>query len=173
MNGRQAKARERLDNGLCPQCGEEAAPFYLCYMCRQKRRFMRAIDRMIVTGSLTSDTGDNRGKLRVNEAVPLDDRWATNIVPPESDRRFRPRIGGIPVNVEAQIWKLCESFDREFSIDDVVRAWGRLRGEKRKRGSAAADVRAILAAEEKRRRRAEKHRALHSDSPLVIEARAG
>lgn len=77
-----------------------------------------------------------------------------------ANRRFHPRIDGIPVNVEAQIWKLCSAFNRDFSVDDIVQAWGKLRGEKkRKKGSAAADVRAIILAEDRRRKRAEKRLA--------------
>jgi hypothetical protein len=92
--------------------------------------------------------------------APVDNRWQTSVVPDESDRRFRPRIGGIPVNVEAQIFRLAEGMGREFSIDDIIAAWGKLRGEKkRKKGSAAADVRAIILAEDRRRKRAEKRQA--------------
>lgn len=176
MNNRQAKAQERVDNGLCPQCGEEAAPYRLCFKCRHINRFRRSLHRLERHGVVTArrEGGKILWKLVPEKRdEPLDNRWQTPINPPDSDRRFRPRIGGIPVNVEAQIFKLVEQFDRPFSLDEVVQAWGRLRGEKRKRGSAAADVRAILAAEEKRRRRAAKHRALHTDSPIVVSARAG
>lgn len=175
------KVRERVDNGLCPQCGEEAAPYYLCYVCRQQGRVRRSLKRLADQGHATKRKEGGKLLWQIvpgTRDAPRDKRWETPVVPNDSDRRFHPKIGGIPVNVEAQIWKLCESFDREFSIDDVVQAWGRLRGEKRKKGSAAADVRAILAADEKRRRRAEKRGAVSpdpvfQDSPIVISARAG
>jgi hypothetical protein len=91
---------------------------------------------------------------------PRDNRWSTPVVPNESDRRFRPRLGGIPVNVEAKIVELMGSIGRPVPIEEIAQAWGRLRGEKkRKKGNAAADVRAILLAGERRKKRAAKRLA--------------
>ena len=42
MNAAQRRAH-RVDHGLCPQCGKEAAPYYLCFDCRQ----LGAMSRML------------------------------------------------------------------------------------------------------------------------------
>ena len=156
-----SRVDERVANGLCPQCGEEAAPFYLCFRCRMIGRTRRTMKRLASQGVVTQSK-DERGRQQweINPHAkddPRDNRWSTPVVPNESDRRFRPRLGGIPVNVEAKIIELLQSIGRPCEIEEIVRAWANLRGEKkRKKGSAAADVRAIILAEDRRRKRAEK-----------------
>lgn len=149
--------RERIEAGLCPRCGEDAAPYRLCYMCRQRMRVFRALTRMAATGSLETMRDERGRRLYKKTGKRPDGRWQTTVVPPEDDRRFRPRIANVPVEVEETILLLFERMDRPCSVDEVVQAWGRLR-TRRKRGNLIADLRALIEAEKRRQRRAAKRR---------------
>jgi hypothetical protein len=147
--------QKRIEKGLCPRCGEDAAPYRLCYLCRQRQRVSRALDRMARTGSLEVRRDERGRKVFKKTGQRPDTRWATLVVPPDDDRRFRPRIAGIPVEVEESILLLFERMDRPCSVDEVVQAWGRLR-TRRRRGNLVADLRALIEAEQRRERRAAK-----------------
>lgn len=152
------KAQERIAKGLCPQCGEEAAPYYLCSRCRLSRRLGRARDRLALQGVVTvSGVGRQRAYAPVEgkRTVP-DNRWSAPLVPdPDKDKRFRPRLRGVAVNVEAEVIGIFERAGIPLSVDDVIEAWVKLRADgKRKHGSAAKDVRAIILAKRRREERA-------------------
>lgn len=167
------KVQERVSKGLCPRCGEEAAPYRLCFACRQKDRLTRALKRGAKSGMFIGEK-DARGQWlwKVGDPSKHDRRWETTVVPKETDRRFLPRMRGAPVDVEAEVVRLLQSVGLPMDVDDIVEAWGRLRADgKRKHGSVAADIRAIILAKRRREQRAVRRVIL--DSPIVIAARAG
>lgn len=159
------KQQERIANGLCPKCGEPAAPYRLCGMCRMQQRLGRALDRMERDGTVSVTLQGRHKAYTFNEGRELDKRWTTPVVPNEGDKRFRPRLAGVPVNVEETIIRIFRELGRPLSVDEVMQAWGRLRAD-RKRVSVVADVRALVDAQQRRERRAAK-RLAHAEPKRV------
>ena len=154
--------QDRINRGLCPQCGKEAAPYYLCPDCRQLRSLGGMLNRMnkhdVVRKSKKgrfnlwftgARTLEDAGGMK-NRSYPL---W--NEGKGADDKRLRPRIGKIPVDVERELLEMLSRFDRPVSEDEIVQAWGRMR-VRRGRASAAGDLVALIKAERRRVRRCEK-----------------
>lgn len=167
QSGRKVAVKDRVAHGLCPQCGGEAAPYRLCYSCRLKGRLDRSLKKGTRTGAL-SVLGAGRGALyNINKNAPPDaDRnWGkhgTLINLPESDGRSRPRLRGIRVDVEATLVKVMEFIGRPATIDEITQAWGRLRD--RRSAPLASDLGRIIAAADKRARKAAKRAAAFAKS---------
>ncbi len=148
-------AKQRVAKGLCPQCGAEAAPYYLCERCRSIKRLGRMLDRMADAGGIDRvRMGPNQGRVGyAPSSVPEPERkkiqWREVS---ETDRRWAPRIKNLPVDVERELIAMFECAGDPLRIDEILAAWGTLRLRK-ERASAAHDLRAIILAERKRRRK--------------------
>jgi len=149
----------RILAGQCPLCGKEAAPFRLCYEHRFSDRINRALKKGVRLGALRKDhlqryfIGDESKSKQFR-------RWGTPLHLPESDKRGRPRLRGISVDVDATLLAIIERIGRPCTIEEITAAWGKLRD---KRSSPlASDLATIIAAKDKRETKMAK-RALQSN----------
>jgi hypothetical protein len=142
--------QKRILAGQCPLCGKEAAPFRLCYDHRFSGRLNRSLKRGVRLGALKIDNlrrysiGDGDKEHRWG-------KWGTAIVIPETDKRGRPRLRGIQVDIEETLVQIVKRIGRPCTIEEISAAWGRLRD---KRSSPlASDLATIIAAKDKRDRK--------------------
>lgn len=154
---RPSMQRQRVLNGQCPTCGKDAAPYRLCSDHRALASISRLLNRWEKAGAVTKsrDGGANRWKATPNmheviaelpvRKMPL---WEGG-----DDARTRPRLRGMPVDVEATVVDILRNMGRPASVEEIQAAWGRLRGE-RKHGSLAADIGRIIEAQRRRDERA-------------------
>jgi hypothetical protein len=145
---------QRLAKGLCPSCGEPAAPYYLCDRCRAIALIRRVINRGVQAGTFQSriDEQDRRRKLYAmkNGDIAFDYREAL-----EGDKRLAPRLNKIPIDVEAEVRRLLREADHPLTDDELYEAWGTLR-LRPERLSTARDLVTIIQAQRKRKRRAQR-----------------
>jgi len=146
-------AEERIARGQCPECGKEAAPFRLCFDCRQIQRIRRSAKRLAKDGQITIT---KRGKHLLYHSIqgvnkPVDERWATSWNPPEDDLRFRPKLRGTRVDVDRTLIEVMKHIGRPCTIEEIMAGWGKLRAKRS--APLAADLARIVAAEDKRKSR--------------------
>jgi len=158
------KQQERIDKGLCPHCGEEAAPFYLCPSCRRYKSIARKLDHGAKFGAFSKGREGRNVTYSIADHS-VSDAWKENSKPSplwnegkgEDDKRLRPRLGKIPVDVETELMGIFLRLGSPLSEEEVVSAWGKLR-VRRGRASAAGDLAALIKAERRRERRAAQRR---------------
>ena len=158
-----ATQQQRLAAGKCPQCGKDAAPYRLCHRCRSTAQIRRFARRGAECGALRyeTDPADRRKKLvSLKDKAKADDfdfasPGLVGAIDPEQDRRYRPRLRGVPVDVLKQTIAILEARGMPMHEDEIMAAWGRLRVNP-DRKSAANDLVQIIAAETKRRRKAKR-----------------
>lgn len=141
--------KRRVAAGLCPECGEEAAPYYLCPSCR----FRRLLDRVLSKGERAGVfRRAGRGMWMIGDRnADFDYREVTD----PADKRLRPRLRGVPVDIERELMDIFRREGRPLTEAELVGLWGQLR-VRPGRVSAAQDMAYIQQAQDKRRRRAEK-----------------
>ena len=151
------KQQERINKGLCPRCGKEAAPYYLCDHCRRGNSIVRVLNRL-EKHDFARSRREGRNRLWFQGSNDGDAGDIGGIYPTwgegkgENDKRLRPKLGGIPVDVEQTLIEIFRAEDRGLTMEEIYMAWGKLRLRKG-RDSAAADMRAIIMAERKRERK--------------------
>ncbi len=156
--------QDRINKGLCPDCGKDAAPYLLCGSCRLKAKIGRILRRMARSGAVTRAQSGRTATwamtYHADSSIMTKERaekilneigWRPD--PVEGDKRLRPRLGKIPVDVEKELYDLMVRMARPATIEEIMEAWGRLR-EKRRTESAAGDLARIIDA---KRRRDEKN----------------
>lgn len=153
-------AQERLAKGLCPRCGEEAAPYRLCFSHRAEEMIRRCLRNGVTAGAIDAVREGGRvtyglTKAGEDKTAPWDFRAAFEGKAGWNDKRYKPRLGRIPVDVEAELIGIFTRLARPATIDEILAAWGKLRQE-RKHRTAAGDLAAIIAAERRRNERAAK-----------------
>jgi hypothetical protein len=137
--------QKRILAWQCPLCGKEAAPWRLCYDHRLGVRLYNALRNGVRVGSLKRDEqkryfiGDPNAKGRWGSAP---------IHVSETDKRGRPRLRGISVDVEATLVAIITRIGRPCTIEEISEAWGRLRD--RRSSPLASDLATIIAAKDKR-----------------------
>ena len=165
-DGKQSLARRRILAGQCPLCGKEAAPYRLCWTHRQQGRITRLLKRGGKYGVIKSErrpdglyfsAGD---RIDDPEAKRLWYRWSTDWNLPESDRRGRPRLRGISVDVETTLVEVIRRIGRPCTIEEITEAWGRLRD--RRSSPLSSDLATIIAAKDKREAKMRKRAKLAS-----------
>lgn len=160
MGERRTIREDRLAKGLCPQCGAEAAPYRLCGQCRFRGLIYRLLRKGEKAGEIASR---KQGREKRVWKVDHNKKWtfSYNEVTDESDGRLRPKLRGIPVDVERQLIKIFETAGKPLTLDEIMTAWGTLR-LRAGRTSAAMDLAYIVEAKRKRAakmaRRAERQR---------------
>lgn len=159
IKGLSAKARREylVDHGLCPVCGDEAAPWYLCWNHRQVNSIRRICNKFAERGVVikSKDGSGNLYKAAPDmEAKYAQYRWAKydfgNM--PESDKRLRPRLNRRPVDLDETLLQIFRDSDRPLSEEEVIVAWGKLRS-KRKTGTLAGDMTKLIRAQRRREAR--------------------
>ena len=152
--------RERILRGQCPLCGEEAAPYRLCYSHRFRQRLDRSLKRgeklqtlksFGTSGNKTWWLGDKHDDPDANR---LARRWATPIHLPETDGRTKPRLRNIPIDVEKTLMDVIRFIGRPCSAEEIIGAWGKLRD--RRSSPLSHDLGRILKAVDRRNRRLQK-----------------
>lgn len=152
------KSRQyRIDHGLCPLCGKEAAPYYLCHSCRQTAMIGRMCDLMAKRGVVKRLKDKGRVYYQIppgwNGRSTKDFNWSPcGIDLKDTDKRLRPRIGRRPVDLDETLTEIFMEAGTPLTMEEIVAAWGRLRS-KRKTSSLAGDMTAIIAAERRRNER--------------------
>lgn len=154
-------AQDRILRGQCPNDGKEAAPFRLCYDCRQLGRLMRALKKGAKYGTFKSLGGTGKyslwfigDKSNDPEARRKAGKNSTPFHLSDTDRRGRPRLRGITVDVEATLMQVIDHIGRPCTIEEITLAWGKLRD--RRTSPLPTDLARLIKAEDKRKRRAEK-----------------
>jgi hypothetical protein len=153
-----AKRRYRLDRGMCPSCGLEAAPYYLCIACRRLSSMTRTLNKMAQAGVLERGRKGRSSVWSVRDAERLSDmdiRGSLLFGIEGEDKRLRPRLGRRPVDLDDTLRSIFEQAGKPLSMEDIYFAWGRLRSQ-RKTGSLAGDMAAIIKAQQRRDERARK-----------------
>lgn len=152
--------QERVAKGLCPNCGKEAAPYYLCWNCRAKARFRRTLDRGAKVGALSKERRADGVYFSLPKVRPEKTaKWGSTPVTglPDSDGRSQPKLRGVRVDVEATLIEVIRVIDRPCTIEEIMAAWGKLRD--RRNSPLPVDLAAIIAAQDKRERKRQKHLA--------------
>jgi hypothetical protein len=164
MEGAMTLQQDRILSGQCPLCGKEAAPYRLCWDHRQEARLVRCLKRGEKHAYFDSEKRAD-GKRYWTVGPKSDDpdtkrkmsKWSVPIVPSETDRRHRPRLRGISVDVEKTLVKVVEHIGRPCTIEEISSAWGKLRD--RRSSPLATDLATIVAAQDKRERKMAKRAA--------------
>ena len=122
MTEKRTVQQERIANGLCPRCGEEAAPYRLCYKHRFEAKLVRGLKRMASVNSITVQKIG--GKLYYSPGSRPDAYKALRWSEPksEADGRYRPRIGRVPVDVEKTIIRIIEQTGRPCTFEEIMAA---------------------------------------------------
>jgi len=160
--------QKRILAGKCPLCGKEAAPYRLCYDHRQGLRLTRVLKRGTRLGMFKAEQRiDGKyyslGAKNNDPAVRKEaHKWSTPLHLPETDRRSRPRLRGISVDIEETILAIMSRIGRPCTIEEITAAWGRLRD--RRSAPLASDLATIIAAKDKRERKMAKRAA-----PILTE----
>jgi hypothetical protein len=165
MSATQASKRQyRIDHGLCPYCGEEAAPYYLCTKHREIGALGRLLDRSVARCILSREK--DKGRVYYNKPTGFnpptaaDFEWRdTYFDMKPNDKRRRPRMGKRPVDLDETLIEIFETAGRPLQMHEILEAWGRLR-TKRKTSSLAGDMRAIIEAKRHREAKNAKRAAL-------------
>lgn len=145
--------QERLAKGQCPQCGKEAAPYYLCYGCRQSVRITRCLKRGARLGAISVMGSGPKAlysipKGRTDDAKREWGKWSTKVALPETDGRSKPRIRNIRIDVEKTLLNVIGFIGRPCTIGEITEAWGKLRTKRD--APLANDLGRIIVAAEKR-----------------------
>lgn len=155
-----ALRKHRISHGLCPNCGGEAAPYYLCAECRFRQRIRRTLNLMKRKGVLRTEgerRSDKRWFVTPNSQEIMDStKWYPD--PQPGDKRLEPRLGGKIVDVCETLVGILRDMGKPATIEELVHAWGKLR-EKRKTASLAGDMTTIIEAKRRQDRKAAKRAA--------------
>ena len=146
---------ERIAKGLCPNCGEISAPYYLCGRCRCIQLLSRALNRAEKQGVVNKQKKHDDKRVSLWSHTGSDAPIGYKDVTDPNDKRFRPRFRNLPVDVEAELVAILRDRGIPMHEDDMIRAWGQLRARAGK-GSVAHQMHAIIAAEHKRKDRRQK-----------------
>lgn len=148
------RRRHRVDHGLCPSCGKEAAPYYLCPDCRTKASMLRMLNTMARRGIIDKSRRgrDSLWSIEKGKDRPQIDqfRWGKYLLEmDDSDKRLRPRMGQRPIDLDETLMSIFRDAGKPLSMEEIYHAWGRLRS-RRKTGTLAGDMSKIIAAQRRR-----------------------
>lgn len=151
--------KERAAKGLCPECGAEAAPYYLCDECHRRRQVGRILREMTRQGFL-EEGRDPNDRRKVTTRWTGKPGWEEKATWRGMDygERGKPRLRGVPVDVETELVRITVAAGRPMSAEEIAAAWVRLRP--RPGRPAAPAMAAIVAAGDKRARKRARNAAL-------------
>jgi hypothetical protein len=151
--------KDRAAKGLCPDCGGEAAPYYLCDRCHTTRQVRRFLVKAESAGAV--DLYRERG-VRMVRSVGGAREWeaACSLRPNALDlgERGAPRMRGVPVDIQTELLRILSRAGRPVTVEEIAETWVRLR--RRPDRSATAGVKALIDAEDKRARKRARNAAL-------------
>lgn len=152
MSRTEFTAKQRIARGLCPKCGEEAAPYYLCQKCRDYDAIRRMLKLMDKRGMVTSTKKGTSSYWRMNP--DWDDKsdnfsWKPRMWElKDSDRRRKPRFRGVPIEIENAVTACLVSIGRPASIEEILEAWAKLKTSNRS-GTIESNLVNIIVAKDK------------------------
>ena len=158
----------RIDHGLCPACGKEAAPYYLCERCRHQDSLRKMLHKMADHGIIDRHKeGRDLYWCPPSKPPPVTPDllrfWNANTIwdmDPDDPRR-RPRLGRRPVDLMDTLIGIFREANRPLQEAEVIAAWAKLRS-KRKTQSLAGDMTALINAQRRRdERNAKRARLVH------------
>lgn len=154
VEGLSAKARREyfVDHGLCPLCGEEAAPWYFCWEHRRHASLSRLLNKMAARDVIKKV---KRGWYQYGGERKLHDyQWGKTLWDFDQERldKLRPRINRKPVDLHDTLLAIFENAGRALTEDEIVEAWGKLRS-RRKHEILANDMSKLILAQRKREAR--------------------
>lgn len=151
--------RERVARGQCPRCGKEAAPYYLCAKHRQEARFTRALNRGAKVGFLTKEKQGRKIYFNLGDQT-VTTKWGSTPVEgvPDTDKRSRPRLRGLRVDVEGTLVAILRHIGRPSTLEEIQCAWGKLRDNRA--SPLPVDLANIIVAEDRRAARNAKRAAI-------------
>lgn len=145
MDDRRTLQQDRIAKGLCPRCGEQAAPYRLCSKHRFEASLARGLNKAAAAGIVEKETKGGRvywSGFVGAENIPADFVW-------QDYKGRKPRIGGVPVDVGLEAMAILKQMGRPASEEEIATAFGKLRADK-KRPSFGPDVARLVEAERKR-----------------------
>ena len=155
----------RVNNGLCPQCGKPSAPYYYCVDHRVERSIGGLLNRMSKHGVAKKEKEGRHSVYSAGSRTLAETPEFKQVPMPlwnegkgGDDKRLRPRLRGVPVNIEKVTIGLLEAAgSRGATLEEIELAWGQLRTS-RKHETVAGDLAALIKAQQKRERKAAKLR---------------
>ena len=155
--------RYRVDHGLCPECGREAAPYYLCPEHRQIGAITRMMKRMAKRGIVKEEKEGGRLYWRIppgwNGPSAADFNWRDNMFSmAKDDARLKPRMAKRPIDLDDTLVEIFRDAGRPLQMHEIMAAWGKLRSQ-RKTSCLAGDMTAIISAQRRRELRNAKRAA--------------
>jgi hypothetical protein len=153
-----AREKERIAKGLCPRCGKEAAPYYLCQSCRYGDRIVRMLNRGHKGGGFKKERRGNTNYWSIGDASAIDKiKWQPD--PKPGDKRRLPRFRGVPIEIEQAVLGALESIGRPATLEEIIAAWVRLKAD-RGGGAVSHHLVAIIKADDRRARKNARRAAL-------------
>lgn len=161
-----SKQQDRILRGLCPRCGKEAAPYYYCSDHRFEGQIVSRLRRTDKAGATVSEKRQGKRYYRIGRAEAFDEMIWRDPKSPEKDRRFLPRLRRLPVDIETALIELLREADKPCTEQEIVFLWGALR-RKSNKGELNQAVRAIYAAQERRKLRSQKRTQWAQSAGLI------
>lgn len=156
---RRGLRQERIAAGQCPNCGKEAAPYYLCADCRLLNSLTRVLRKGERAGAFRVAKDGRSKRWFPGDPAAMDRLVAgSRPFPGAEDGRRAPRLRGRRIDIEGTLLQVIQRIGRPCTIEEILAAWGKLRD--RRTTPLAADLACIVAAQDKRRRKAEKRVAI-------------
>jgi hypothetical protein len=162
MSTAAQKRQHRIDHGLCPVCGKDAAPYYLCHTHRQRNALSRLLDKAAERGIFQreKEAGKVYYKHKPDSNTFEDFAWAKSMWDMNAnDARLKPRMGRRPVDLDETLMSIFVEAGRPLTMEEIYAAWGKLR-TLRKTNSLAGDMTAIILAQRRREEKNAKRAAL-------------
>lgn len=153
--------KERANKGLCPNCGELAAPYYLCDDCHVRVQIGKFMKAMVNQGVFEVVPDGNRpGARRWRAVSPFRDFDEVRYNGLDLWERAPPRLRGVPADLNKEVLGILARSKSGMTVEDVAVAWVKLR---RKPGqtNAASGIVAIMHAEDKRARKMKRNARVH------------
>lgn len=121
--------KERAAKGLCPTCGEMAAPYYLCDRCHQLGQVSKLLRSMAKADVVkrTINPKDRRQALwsagpRINSVDARTPYGGLNL-----GERGKPRLRGVPVDIIETVVQILREVGRPMTEQEIAVAWVKLR----------------------------------------------
>jgi hypothetical protein len=165
------RRQHRIDHGMCPECGKEAAPYYLCWDCRLLSSIGKRLNKFAARGICEKIGSGKNATFRLapdiigaERSLKLDEinkfRWGDTLLDMDAnDKRARPRINRRPIDIDETMMAIFRNAGKPLDMQEIYMAWGALRS-RRVHQTLATDMTAIIKAQRKRDERNAKRAAL-------------